>query len=82
MSKLVYIGPTISGVAIRNAVYEELPMALTKAMQVRPYLSGLCVPIPKLPGAMDQIDRKQGGVYTLYQKALADSAAIQKEVIE
>lgn len=82
MSKLVYVGPTITGVSIRNAVYEELPEALEKAMQIRPYLGGLCIPIPKLPGAMEQLDRKQGSIYTLYQKALADSAAIQKEVIE
>jgi len=78
--KTVYIGPTITGVATRNAVYEELPEALAKAIKDRPYLGGLCVPISKLAGAMGQIDRQQGGFYSLYTKALADSAKIQKGV--
>lgn len=80
MSKIVYVGPTIPGVATRNAVYEELPEALTKAIKATPYLGGLCVPIPKLPRAMNQIDQQQGRIYMLYTKALADSATIQKGV--
>lgn len=82
MSKVVYVGPTITGVATRNTVYEDLPEALKKAIQADPYLGGLCVPIPRLSGAMEQIDRQQGTIYTLYSKALADSAKIQKGVIE
>lgn len=78
--KIVYVGPTITGVATRNAVYEDLPEALAKAIKANPYLGGLCVPISKLGGAMEQIDRKQGSIYTLYTKALADSAVIQKGV--
>lgn len=81
-SKVVYVGPTITGVATRNAVYAELPENLSKAIQTRPYLNGLCVSIPQLPGALEQLDRRQGGIYTLYTKALADSAAIQEGVIE
>ena len=80
--KTVYVGPTIPGVATRNTVHEELPEALTKAIQLNPYLSGLCIPIPRLSGAMEQLDRKRGTIYTLYTKALADSAKIQKGVIE
>lgn len=80
MSKTVYVGPTITGVATRNSVYEELPEALAGAIKVNPYLGGLCVPIGKLSGAMDQIDRQKGGIYTLYKKALEDSANIQKGV--
>lgn len=80
MKKTVYVGPTIPGVAIRNAVYEELPEALTKAIKARPYLGGLCVPIRKLPAAMEQIEVQQGGTYTLYRKALNDSADIQRDI--
>ena len=80
MSKAVYVGPTITGVAVRNAVYDERPEALNRAIQANPYLGGLCVPISKLSGAMDQIDRQNGGIYTLYKRALADSAEIQKGV--
>ena len=66
--------------ATRNSVYEELPEALAGAIKANPYLGGLCVPIGKLSGAMDQIDRQKGGIYTLYKKALEDSANIQKGV--
>lgn len=80
--KVVYVGPTITGVATRNAVYADLPENLSKAIQTRPYLSGLCVPIPQLSGALEQLDRRRGSIYTLYTRALADSAEIQKGVIE
>ena len=80
MSKIVYVGPTITGVATRNAVYEGMPEALARAVKGPPYLGGLCVPIAKLAGAMDQIDRQKGSIYTLYKKALEDSANIQKGV--
>ena len=51
MSKTVYVGPTITGVATRNSVYEELPEALAGAIKANPYLGGLCVPIGRLSGA-------------------------------
>lgn len=78
MSKTVYVGPTIEGVATRNTVYEDLPEPLQRAIKERPYLSGLCVPIPKLSAALQQIDSKQGGAYSLYKKAQENSAEIQK----
>jgi len=57
MTKIIYAGPTIPGVAIRNAVYEELPEALQTAIEALPYLNGLCVPIAVMPQAMDEIDK-------------------------
>lgn len=77
-SKFVYVGPTIVGVATRNTVYDERPDALNAAIQATPYLAGLCVPISGLASAMSQIQQGQGGIYTLYQKALAESESIQK----
>ena len=79
--KFVYVGPTIVGVATRNTVYGEMPKALEAAIEARPYLTGLCVPISGLANAMAQIDRQQGRVYTLYTKALTESAIIQKGAI-
>lgn len=77
-AKFVYVGPTILGVAIRNTTYGEMPKGLDAAIKAAPYLSGLCVPIPKLADALAQISRCEGGIYTLYQRALAESATIQK----
>lgn len=78
MSKVMYVGPTIDGVASRNTTYEVLPEPLASAIQKRPYLSGLCVPIKTLAKALAQIDRQSGGVYTLYTKAESEKTAIQK----
>lgn len=78
MTKKIYIGPTIDGVAIHNTVYEELPEPLKKAIQQNPYLAGLCIPISSLAAAMRQIDSKAGATYKLYSKALKDSAKIKK----
>jgi hypothetical protein len=78
MKKFVYVGPTITGVATRNTVYEGMPETLNKAIQDRPYMAGLCIPVSGLGNALSQISRGQGGVYTLYNKALSESAEIQK----
>lgn len=75
--RFVYVGPTIVGVAIRNTVYGEAPKPLEAAVKAMPYMAGLCIPVSELASAMSQISRKQGGIYTLYQKALAESATIQ-----
>ena len=73
--KTMYVGPTIPSVATRNTVYEEMPEPLKKAAKAFPYLAGLCVPISELRKALDGRD---GHIYRLYTKALADSAEIQK----
>ena len=74
MSKIVYVGPTIIGVAVRNTVYDELPQSLKTAIQKAPYLGNLCVPVSDLADAMAQIRNKSGAIYTMYKKALAYSA--------
>lgn len=76
--KIVYVGPTITGVAVRNTTYAQAPAQLAAAIKRRPYLRGLCVPVSGLASAMQQITRQQGGIYTLYKKALEESAEIQK----
>ena len=81
MSRFMYVGPTIVGVATRNTTYEEAPAPLAAAIQTRPYLASLCVPLDQLSVAMTQMNKRQGGVFTLYKKALAESAEIQKGAI-
>ena len=75
MSKIVYVGPTIPGVANRNTAYDDTPSeALQAAIQNAPYLGNLVVPISGLADAMAQIRNRSGAVYTLYKKALTYSA--------
>lgn len=74
MSKIVYVGPTIPGVATRNTTYSEMPESLKEAAKATPYLKGLCIPVNTLAVAMGQIRNKEGAFYTLYNKALTFSA--------
>ena len=78
--RTMYVGPTITGMATRNTVYEEKPKGLQEAIKARPYLAGLCVPFPRLAEAMAQISRGSGGFSTLYKMALAESAEIQADL--
>jgi hypothetical protein len=68
-TRVVYVGPTIIGLATRNTTYSEIPQELREAAKEAPYLLSLCVPIGRLPVALDQIRKQQGGIYTFYQKA-------------
>jgi cytochrome c biogenesis protein CcdA len=74
MNKIVYVGPTILGVATRNTVYDEIPASLQTAIQTAPYMAGLCVPVSGLATAMAQIRNRSGAYFNLYQKALTYSA--------
>lgn len=69
-AKVIYVGPSILGVATKNTVYEGLPDSLQAAIETAPFLSGLCIPLESLPEAMAQIRAKSGSFYTLYTKAL------------
>ncbi len=69
-SRVVYVGPTIVGVATHNTTYSEIPQELKKAAETAPYLLSLCVPIRQLSGALAQIRQQKGGIFTFYQKAL------------
>ena len=74
MSKIVYVGPTIPGVANRNTAYDDTPPeALQAAIRNAPYLGNLVVPISDLADAMAQIRNRNGAIYTLYKKALTYS---------
>ena len=78
--RFMYVGPSIIGVATRNTTYEETPPSLAEGIKIAPYLSGLCIPPDKLADALQQISRRRGGIYNLYQKALTESAMIQSEI--
>lgn len=80
--KTMYVGPTIPSVATRNTVYEEMSEPLKRAAKAFPYLANLCIPISELGKALDGIRKRDGPLYRLYAKALADSAEIQKGVNE
>ena len=63
---LMYVGPTIPGIAIQNTVYEPIPGAAKEL----PVFLDLFVPIMKYPDAERQIRKKSGRLYSAFVKAL------------
>ena len=78
--RFMYVGPSIIGVATRNTTHDEMPESLAEGIKAAPYLSGLCVPFDRLGDALKQITRQSGAIYSLYTKALAESADIKEQV--
>ena len=67
-STVVYVGPTIPGVAKQYTAYKGgLPRTLEAAMEKTPAMGGLVVPLEELPDAMDKLRRGYGHIYRLYR---------------
>lgn len=68
---VVYVGPSILGVANRNTVYNNgLPQELQDAIKKEPAFKNLLVPISQLSAAGSDIANKRGAAYTFYEKAM------------
>ena len=67
---LIYVGPTIPGIAIQNTVYEPIPEAAREAAKGLPVFLDLFIPIMKYPDAELQIRKKTGRLYSAFTKAL------------
>ena len=65
---LMYIGPTIPGVAIRNRVYAEIPESLTEAIGKIPEISNLLIPITDYPEAERMLSSGKGYAASAYKK--------------
>lgn len=68
---LMYVGPTIRGVAIQNRVYSEIPEPAKKAITECPLLSNLFVDIRRYPDAERQITEGKGSLYVAFDAALS-----------
>lgn len=66
---VIYVGPTILGVATRNTTYDQIPATITEAAAAAPYLASLCVSVSDLPEALRQIRAKEGAYWTFYKMA-------------
>ncbi len=66
---VIYVGPTILGVATRNTTYDQIPATIMAAAETAPYLASLCVPASVLPEALRQIRAKEGAYWTFYNMA-------------
>ena len=71
MSKIVYVGPTIPGVANKNTFYDDTPSeSLQAACEEAPFMASLIVPMSELAEALVQLRYENGAMYALYKKAL------------
>lgn len=68
---VVYVGPTISGVASHNTVFNNgLPQSVQDAITKEPAFKNLLVPVSALAAATSDIANKRGATYVFYEKAL------------
>lgn len=68
--KLMYVGPTIPGLAIQNTVYTEIPKAAAEAFKKEPQMRNLFVPILRYPAAEKSMRKGKGIIFRAYNKAL------------
>lgn len=69
---MVYVGPTIVGVASTNTIFNNgLPDSILSAIEKEPAFRGLVVPIAELSEISRDLDSRKGAVYILYQKVLS-----------
>ena len=69
---VLYVGPTISGIAITGTVYTEIPEAAKAAKAAKadaPMILNLFIPIREYGEAERMIREKRGYVYSAYVEA-------------
>lgn len=68
---VVYVGPTIPGVASHNTVFNNgLPQSVQDAVANEPAFNNLLVSVSALAAATSDIANKRGAIYVFYQKVL------------
>lgn len=67
---LMYVGPTIPGIAIQNVVYTEIPKAAAAVCKEVPEIRNLFIQITKYPAAEQMLRTRKGYIYSAYEKAL------------
>lgn len=68
---LMYVGPTIRGMAIQNRVYTQIPETAKTAMADCPLLANLFVPVLRYPDVEKQLSEGKGSFYVAYNAALS-----------
>ena len=66
---VLYVGPTISGIAITGTVYTTIPEAAKAAKADAPMILNLFIPIREYGEAERMIREKRGYVYSAYTEA-------------
>lgn len=67
---VLYVGPTINGIAITGTVYSSIPEAAKAAKDNVPMILNLFIPIREYGTAEKMIREKKGYIYSAYVEAL------------
>lgn len=66
---VMYVGPTIPGIAIQNTVYDEMPEGAKAAAEELPDFNNLFILIREYPEANRMLREKKGYIYSAWKKA-------------
>ncbi|MCD8364775.1 MAG: hypothetical protein LUC83_02980 [Clostridiales bacterium] len=69
-TKLMYVGPTLPGIAIQNRVYTEIPAGAADMIARDAELRNLFIPVASYPKANKMLREGTGYIYKAYAKAL------------
>ena len=67
---LMYVGPTVTGLAIQNRVYTKIPEDAGNLIKEHPELRNLFIPVRDYPKANRMIREGTGYIYSAYLAAL------------
>lgn len=67
--RVMYVGPTVPGIGINNAVYTEMPADAKGVIKEYPEIGNLFIPIMHYPEANVMLREGRGYIYNAYQKA-------------
>lgn len=66
---VMYVGPTLMGVAIYGTVYTDIPEAAKAAKEKAPLFLNLFIPIKEYGSAETQMRKKKGYIWEAYKQA-------------
>ena len=68
---VMYVGPTIHKIGVINGVvYADIPETAKNAIEEKPVLKALFIPVERYPEAERSIREKSGYFWTIYKMAL------------
>ena len=69
-SKKMYVGPTVTGFAIQNRVYTDIPDGAKEKLKEAPELGNLFIEVRDYPKANKMLRERTGYIFSAYVKAL------------
>lgn len=67
---VMYVGPTMLGIAIYGTVYSAIPDAAVKAKEKAPLFLNLFIPIKEYGSAESQMRKEKGYIWEAYKQAV------------